>query len=98
MNPVKTSAAKPYCLRCRGTDLLGPAPMRTSAHPNSSFLMLEAPGARYHDFAVQGTVCLDCGAIDLVLPGPSLERLRETAAGGDGGALRRAAARRKKPR
>ena len=90
-----SAGMRPSCPRCGGTDLFGPAPMRTSAHPNSSFLMVETPGAHYHDFAVQGTVCLGCGGIDLVLPPPSLERLREAAAGG-GGARRRRAARGKR--
>ena len=98
MKPVKMSAAKSTCLGCGGADLFGPAPLRTRAHPNSSFLMVETPGAHYHDFAVQGTVCLACGGIDLVLPAPSLARLRETAEGSGGGARRRTAARGKKPR
>lgn len=69
---------KPACARCGKTDLVGPAPLRTSAHPNSSFLMLETPGAHYHDFTVQGTACLACGAVALSLSAPTLERLRET--------------------
>jgi hypothetical protein len=82
LSPEGDSTAGPPCPRCGGTDRFGPAPLRTSAHPNSSLLLVEAPGARHHDLAVQGTVCLGCGDIDLVLPGPSLERLREAAGGG----------------
>jgi len=59
--------------------------------------MVETPGAHYHDFNVQGTVCLSCGSIDLVLPAPTLEALRGAAAGG-GGARRRSAARGKRAR
>jgi ribosomal protein L40E len=64
------------CPRCGSTDLFGPAPLRTSAHPNSSFLLIETPGAHFHDHPVQGTVCLECGSVTLVLTGPTLDALR----------------------
>ena len=69
--------AKPKCAKCRGTNLAGPAPLRTSAHPNSSHILVETPGAHYHDHTLQGTVCLDCGAVEVGLSGPTLDRLRK---------------------
>ena len=75
MSPSK----KPRCPRCGGSELEGPAPVRTTAHPNSSFLVVETAGAHLHDFAVQGTVCLSCGGVDLSLPAPTLEAFREGA-------------------
>ena len=74
-------AAKPRCPRCGADDLEGPAPVRTSAHPNSSSVLVETPGAHFHDFVVQGTVCLGCGAVLLSLPGPTLEAFRKARAG-----------------
>lgn len=68
---------KPSCPACGGIDLFGPAPVRTSAHPNSSNVLVETPGAHFHDHPVQGTVCLDCGAVSLALTGPSLAAFRE---------------------
>jgi hypothetical protein len=68
---------KTTCPRCGGTDLFGPAPVRTSAHPNSSSVLVETPGAHFHDHPLQAIVCLGCGAVDLVLSGPTLEAFRE---------------------
>ena len=68
---------KPRCPRCGGEDLEGPAPVRTSAHPNSSPILVETPGAHFHDFVVQGTVCMGCGAVLLSLPAPTLEAFRK---------------------
>ena len=65
------------CPRCSGTDLFGPAPVRTSAHPTSSSVLVETPGAHFHDHPVQATVCLGCGNVDLHLTGPSLKAFRE---------------------
>ncbi len=67
----------PRCPFCRSSRLFGPAPMRTSAHPNSSVLLVEAPGSRFHDFAVQGMVCLGCGHVGLTLSPTTLAGLRE---------------------
>lgn len=64
--------AKPSCPRCGGTDLFGPAPVRTSAHPNSSSVLVETPGAHFHDHPVQAIVCLECGDVALTLTPPSL--------------------------
>lgn len=69
-------ATKPRCPRCGGTGLFGPAPLRTSAHPNSSQVLVETPGAHFHDHAVQAVVCLSCGGMDLLLSKPTLEGLR----------------------
>jgi len=69
--------AKAACPRCKGTDLFGPAPVRTSAHPNSSSVLVETPGAHFHDHPVQATVCLDCGSVALGLTGASLAAFRE---------------------
>jgi hypothetical protein len=69
-------ARAPRCARCGGADLFGPAPLRTSAHPNSSPILVETPGAHFHDHPVQATVCLACGAVDLSLSGPTLEAFR----------------------
>ena len=69
--------AKPACPRCAGTDLFGPAPVRTSAHPNSSSVLVETPGAHFHDHPVQGVVCLGCGNVTLTLTAPSLAAFRE---------------------
>ena len=72
MSPAK----KPRCARCGGSDLLGPAPVRTAAHPNSSAILLETPGAHFHDHAAQGTVCLDCGEVSLSLSASTLANLK----------------------
>ncbi|MCK6480669.1 MAG: hypothetical protein L6R43_11135 [Planctomycetes bacterium] len=95
MNRKGSTGGTPACPRCGGADLTPPAPLRTSAHPNSSFLLVEMPGAHYHDYAVQARVCLSCGGLDLLLPPPTLERLKEAGPTG-GGARRRAAARGKR--
>jgi hypothetical protein len=71
-----TAKRKPRCARCGGSDLFGPAPLRTSAHPNSSSVLVETPGAHFHDHALQGAVCLDCGAVDLFLTPATLEAFR----------------------
>ncbi len=69
--------AKAKCPRCGGKDLFGPAPVRTSAHPNSASVLGETPGAHFHDHPVQGTVCLHCGGVSLSLTGPSLAAFRD---------------------
>jgi len=66
----------PRCPACGGEDLLGPAPLRTGAHPNSSAILVETPGAHFHDHPLQGTVCLACGALALSVSAPTLEGLR----------------------
>lgn len=76
------------CPRCGGADLAAPAPLRTSAHPNSSFLLVETPGAHFHDFAVQGEVCLGCGAVALSLSAPTLEAFRRAGKPGRTGRRR----------
>ncbi|MHC4923392.1 MAG: hypothetical protein ACYTG4_04850, partial [Planctomycetota bacterium] len=58
-------------------------PVRTSAHPNSSFLLVEMPGAHEHDIALEALVCKACGAADLRVPDASLPKMREFAEGGD---------------
>ena len=68
---------RPSCARCGGGDLFGPAPLRTSAHPNSASVLVETPGAHFHDHPLQATVCLACGAVDLSLSSPTLASLRE---------------------
>ncbi len=70
-------ARKARCPVCGGTDLFGPAPLRTGAHPSSSAVLVETPGAHFHDHPLQGTVCLDCGAVSLSLSPPTLEAFRE---------------------
>ena len=72
-----TRARKAKCAGCRGTDFFGPAPVRTSAHPNSSSILVETPGAHFHDHLIQGTVCLSCGRVSLSLSAPTLAALRE---------------------
>jgi hypothetical protein len=71
-----TAKKKPRCARCGGGDLFGPAPIRTSAHPNSSSVLVETPGAHFHDHALQGMVCLDCGAVDIFLTPATLDAFR----------------------
>ena len=71
----KTPAVR--CARCGGTDLFGPAPVRTSAHPNSSSVLVETPGAHFHDHPLQARVCLGCGGVDLVLSPPTLAAFRD---------------------
>lgn len=73
-----TKPRSPRCPRCGGEDLEGPAPVRTAAHPNSSAILVETPGAHFHDFVIQGSVCLGCGAVLLSLPGPTLETFRKS--------------------
>jgi hypothetical protein len=74
---VKTPSAKARCPRCGGGQFFGPAPVRTSAHPNSSSVLVETPGAHFHDHPIQATVCLACGGVDLVLTPPTLAAFRE---------------------
>jgi hypothetical protein len=69
----------PRCARCGGADLSDPAPVRTSAHPNSSSVLVETPGAHFHDHPVQAVVCLGCGAVDLSLSPATLEAFRSEA-------------------
>ena len=71
--------AKPIlrCARCGGADLFGPAPVRTSAHPNSSSVLVETPGAHFHDHPLQAVVCLNCGAVELVLSPSTLAAFRD---------------------
>ena len=71
-----TAKRKAKCARCGGSDLFGPAPIRTSAHPNSSSVLVESPGAHFHDHALQGMVCLGCGAVDLLLTPATLDAFR----------------------
>jgi len=72
--------AKPRCARCGGTDRVGPGPVRTSAHPNSSLVLVETPGVHYHDTNLEGTVCLDCGAVEVSVSAATLASLREATA------------------
>jgi hypothetical protein len=51
--------------------------VRTSAHPNSSSVLVETPGAHFHDHPLQATVCLACGAVDLGLTPPTLAAFRD---------------------
>ena len=74
---MKTTKKTKACARCGGTDLFGPAPVRTSAHPNSSSVLVETPGAHFHDHPVQAIVCLQCGDVAFTLGGPSLAAFRE---------------------
>jgi hypothetical protein len=98
----------PRCVRCGGEHLFGPGPLRTSAHPNSSLVLVETPGSRFQDVNVQALVCLDCGAVDLTLSPSTLEGLRRTLleiaddaspkkTGAKSGRRRAPASRRKKP-
>jgi hypothetical protein len=82
---VRKKAAKTACPRCGGTDQFGPAPVRTSAHPNSSSVLVETPGAHFHDHPVQAVVCLGCGDVSLTLSGPSLAAFREEVRPARGG-------------
>jgi hypothetical protein len=75
MSPER--AKGPACRSCGSADLFGPAPIRTSAHPNSSSVLVETPGAHFHDHPLQGRVCLACGTVDLVLSPPTLAAFRE---------------------
>ena len=59
-----------------GADLSDPAPVRTSAHPNSSSVLVETPGAHFHDHPVQAVVCLGCGAVELSLSPATLDAFR----------------------
>ncbi len=70
-------ARREHCPSCGGTDLFGPAPIRTGAHPSSSAVLVETPGAHFHDHPLQGIVCLDCGAVSLSLSPPTLAAFRE---------------------
>jgi hypothetical protein len=67
---------KPCCAVCGGTDLFGPAPVRTGAHPNSSTVLVETPGSHFHDHPLEGTVCLACGSVALSVSPPTLDALR----------------------
>ena len=69
----------PRCAKCGGADLSDPAPVRTSAHPNSSPVLVETPGAHFHDHNVQAVVCLDCGAVELSLSPATLAAFRSEA-------------------
>ena len=71
-----TRARVRRCARCGGRELFGPAPIRTSAHPNSSSVLVESPGAHFHDHALQAVVCTGCGAVDLLLTPATLEAFR----------------------
>lgn len=71
---MKTKTAA--CARCGGTNSFGPGPLRTSAHPNSSMVLVETPGSHFHDINVQARVCLDCGGVSLELSPTTLDALR----------------------
>ncbi len=67
------------CARCGARDVVGPYPLRTGAHPNSSLILVETPGAHFHDVALSARVCLGCGFATLEVPEPTLRRLRPPA-------------------
>ena len=79
MSPRRRAPPAPRCPRCGGGDLSEAAPLRTSAHPNSSQVLVETPGAHFHDHVVRATVCLACGAVDLSLSPATLEAFRAEA-------------------
>ena len=85
-----TAKDAPRCARCGGTDLFGPAPLRTGSHPNSASILLETPGARLHDHPLQAAACLACGAVETSLSPATLEALRAEVRGGKARRGRRA--------